>query len=97
MSFLVRTPWLKVVNVTHLTNYRLKVVFENSNEQVLNLSSLIARRDCYWRLKNQRYFQQVGIDPLGGLYWPEGEDLAPDGLERYLDSADQPETPIFSH
>ncbi len=30
----------------------------------------------------------VAIDPLGGLYWPEGEDLAPDGLDRYRDSAD---------
>lgn len=24
------------------------------------------------------------LDPLGGLCWPEGEDLAPDGLERYF-------------
>lgn len=88
MNFRVRTPWLKVLTVTPLPNYRLKVVLENSHEQVLNLSSLITKRDCYWRLKNYRYFQQVSIDPLGGLCWPEGEDLAPDGLERYLDSSD---------
>jgi len=87
MSFLVRMPWLRVMSVTPLTNYRLKVVFENSQEQILNLSSLISKRDCYWRLKNNRYFQQVAIDPLGGLYWPEGEDLAPDGLDRYLEKA----------
>lgn len=89
MNFRVRTPWLKVLTVTPLPNYRLKVVLENYNEQVLNLSSLITKRDCYWRLKNYRYFRQVSIDPLGGLYWPEGEDLAPDGLERYWDSTDQ--------
>ena len=29
-------------------------------------------------------FRQVSIDPIGGICWPEGEDLAPDGLERYL-------------
>jgi len=24
------------------------------------------------------------VDPLGGICWPEGEDLAPDGLDRYV-------------
>lgn len=86
MNYQVKTPWVKAVTVIPLQDYRLKVLFENSSEQILNLSSLIARRDCYWRLKNLRYFQQVSVDPLGGICWPEGEDLAPDGLGRYLDS-----------
>ncbi|WP_249213947.1 MULTISPECIES: DUF2442 domain-containing protein [unclassified Synechocystis] len=79
------------MSVTPLHNYRLKILFENSSEKILNLSSLITTRDCYWRLRNNRYFQQVAIDPLGGLYWPEGEDLAPDGLDRYLERANSEE------
>ena len=49
----------------------------------LDLAPLIQRREAYWRLRQERYFCQVGIDPLGGICWPEGEDLAPEGLERY--------------
>ncbi len=50
----------------------------------LDLGPLIQRRDAYWRLRQDRYFRQVSLDPLGGICWPEGEDLAPDGLERYM-------------
>jgi hypothetical protein len=51
---------------------------------LLDLKNVIVNREIYWRLKNSRYFRQAQIDPLGGIFWPEGEDLAPDGLEHYL-------------
>ncbi|WP_219995555.1 DUF2442 domain-containing protein [Cylindrospermopsis raciborskii] len=50
----------------------------------LSLEKLIQTRERYWRLKSPRYFRQAQIDTLGGICWTEGEDLAPDGLERYL-------------
>jgi len=49
----------------------------------LDLSDLIARRDASWRLRQSRYFRQASVDELSGICWPEGEDLCPDGLERY--------------
>jgi len=83
MTSQVKTPWLKAASVTPLEDFRLQVELENGQEMILNLKKLIQNREHYWRLKNPRYFRQAQIDPLGGIFWPEGEDLAPDGLERY--------------
>jgi hypothetical protein len=84
MNSPVKTPWVKAIAVTPLDNHQLEVEFEDQKTVILDLGDLINRRDFYWRLKNRRYFNRVGIDPLGGICWPEGEDLAPDGLERYI-------------
>jgi len=85
MNSQVKTPWLKVVSVLPLDNFQLQVKLENGQEMLLSLRTLIQTREHYWRLKNRRYFQQARIDSLGGICWPEGEDLAPDGLQRYLE------------
>jgi hypothetical protein len=50
---------------------------------LLDLKHMIMNKELYWRLKHPRYFRQAKIDPLGGICWPEGEDLAQDGLSRY--------------
>jgi hypothetical protein len=84
MNSQVKTPWAKVTSVIPLDDYQLQIVLDNSQQMVLNLKDLIESKENYWRLKNSRYFWQVKIDPLGGIFWPDGEDLAPDGLERYL-------------
>ena len=84
MSSLLETPWVQVVEVMPLSGQRLKVRLTNDKELTLNLEPLIQSRDAYCRLRQERYFRQVSIDPIGGICWPEGEDLAPDGLERYL-------------
>ena len=73
-----------VYNERLLRNRPLQVIFENGQEMRLSLEKLIQTRERYWRLKSPRYFRQAQIDTLGGICWPEGEDLAPDGLERYL-------------
>ncbi|MEN8220792.1 MAG: DUF2442 domain-containing protein [Pseudomonadota bacterium] len=39
---------------------------------------------AFWRLKAFRYFRQVAIDPLGGLCWPEGEDISPTKILDYI-------------
>ena len=83
MSCLVKTPWIKAVSVVALENYRLQVFLENDKQVILDLKELIETRKQYWRLNNSRYFHKVGIDPIGGICWTGGEDLAPDGLWRY--------------
>jgi len=77
------TTWVKAVEVNPLQMKRLQVRLKNDQELTLNLESLIHSRDIFWRLRQDRYFKQVGIDQFGCICWPEGEDLAPDGLERY--------------
>ena len=84
MNSQVKTPWAKVTSVIPLEDYRLEIMLESGQQMVLDLKALIESKENYWRLQNPRYFRQVNIDPLGGISWSEGEDLAPDGLERYL-------------
>ena len=83
MSSAVETPWPQVIEVTPLAQHRLQVLLTTGEQWLIDLDPLIQRRDIYWRLRQDRYFRKVGIDPLGALCWPEGEDLAPDSLARY--------------
>jgi len=76
--------WSRVVEVIPLEQHRLRVRTTDSRVMTLDLDCLIQRRDAYWRLRQDRYFRQVRLDPLGGICWPEGEDLAPEGLEQYI-------------
>lgn len=83
MSSVVETPWPRVIEATPLEQHRLRVLLDSGEQWLIDLDPLIQRRDAYWRLRQDRYFRQVGIDPLGALCWPEGEDLAPESLARY--------------
>ena len=71
-------------HVSPLPPYRLEVELRSGEHILLDLERLIQQRDVYWRLRQPRYFSMVSVDPLGGICWPEGEDLAPDGLDRYM-------------
>ncbi|SEH06625.1 DUF2442 domain-containing protein [Candidatus Venteria ishoeyi] len=84
MNSAVNTPWVKPVKVVAHKNYHLDVVMEDEREFCLDLSGLINRRQIFWRLKNSHYFKQVNIDPLGGLCWPEGEDISPEKILHYV-------------
>ena len=72
------------LRVTPLPPYRLEAKLRSEETVFLDLETLIRQRDAYWRLRQTRYFSKVSVDPLGGICWPEGEDLAPDGLDRYV-------------
>ena len=63
---------------------RLEVKLRSGENIVLDLEKLIQQREVYWRLRQPHYFSMVSVDPMGEICWPEGEDLAPDGLDRYM-------------
>jgi len=73
----------RVVFVEAQSNFHLRAILEDGTIEDLNLAQLLQKRDSYWRLKNPRYFKKVGLDLLGAICWPQGEDLAPEGLYRY--------------
>lgn len=83
MNSAVDWPWPRVVQVTPLAHGQLQIRLADDQAWQLDLTPLITAREAYWRLRQPRYFRQVGIDPLGALCWPEGEDLAPESLARY--------------
>ena len=71
-------------HVSALPTHRLKVELRSGETVFPDLDELIRQRDAYWRLRQSRYFSMVSVDSLGGICWPEGEDLAPNGLDRYV-------------
>ena len=64
--------------------YQLEVELRSEETVFLDLEALIRQRDAYWRQSQSRYFAMVSVDPLGGICCPESEDLAQDGLDRYV-------------
>ena len=72
------------LRVTPHPTYRLEVELRSGETVFLDLEAQIRQRDAYWRLRQSRYFAMVSVDPLGGICWPEGEDLALDGLDRFV-------------
>ena len=83
MSSQIKTPWKKVVSVFPIEKFSLELKWEDGDRTKLFLQSRIMERDIFWRLRNPRYFRQVSVDPLGGICWPEGEDLSPNYLAQH--------------
>ena len=62
----------------------LKVTWKDSTENIVSIYELVKNNDLFWRLRNPRYFKHAGVDPLGGLCWPEGEDISPGKIRNYI-------------
>ena len=62
----------------------LKVTWKDSTEDIVSIYRLVTKNDLFWRLRNPRYFKYAGVDPLGGLCWPEGEDISPGKIRDYI-------------
>jgi hypothetical protein len=75
---------LFVTSVKPMSPQRIKITTKDGTITMIDLSDLIARREIYWRLRQDRYFKMVKVDEQGVLRWPEGEDLAPESIGRYL-------------
>jgi hypothetical protein len=73
----------KIVQIRAEQPYRLFATLQDGQEMEFDLTPLIESREAFWRLKNFRYFRKVGIDPLGGIYWEEGEDISPTKIFHY--------------
>ncbi len=84
MNSAINTPWKKAVRVEPSKDYRVHVTMEDDETFELDLRHLITNREAFWRLKNDRYFRKVAVDPLGGLCWPGGEDISPTKIFHYM-------------
>jgi Protein of unknown function (DUF2442) len=71
---------LAVTTVEHLDGYKLRLIFDDGSERVVDLA------DDLWGpmgepLRDPAHFRQVRIDPeLRTIFWPNGFDLGPDVL-----------------
>jgi hypothetical protein len=70
-----------VTGVECLTDYQLRLRFEDGVEGVIDVSELVTFTGVFAPLKDKLYFDQVRIDPeIGTICWPNGADLDPDVL-----------------
>lgn len=80
MNSQIKTPWKKVIKVHPSENLILDLIWEDGRVTRLDLKERIHQKDIFWRLRNPRYFNTVTVALLGGICWPEGEDLSPNYL-----------------
>ncbi len=70
----------KIISVTVLDGYKLKVKFDDGIEGVADLSHL-AGKGVFTKFNDPLYFKQVRIDPeTDTLAWPDNLDICPDSL-----------------
>lgn len=80
MNFHIKTPWKKVIHVHPGDDFSLELIWEEDRRSTIELNELIHKKEILWRLRYPGYFKQVTVDELGGICWPEGEDLSPNYL-----------------
>ncbi|QEA40077.1 DUF2442 domain-containing protein [Pistricoccus aurantiacus] len=73
----------RVIEVEALSDYRLRVVFDNG------VSGEVSMKDrlfgpVFEPMKDPAFFALVSVDEFGAVYWPNGADLAPDALYRRI-------------
>ena len=79
----------RVVKVTPLPHYRLRVEFDDGVEGTIDLTGELDG-EVFRSLRDQELFRQVTIDEFGAVCWPNGPDLAPDAMHSEL--AGEPST-----
>jgi len=70
-----------VTGVECLTEYRLRLRFEDGVEGIVNVTELVSLTGIFAPLKDKTYFAQVRVNgDIGTICWPNGADLDPDVL-----------------
>lgn len=73
----------RVVSVRPLTGHRLEVVFDDGTHGVVPLKDRLFG-PVFEPLQDWEAFRQVFVDEFGAVCWPNGADLAPDGLHERI-------------
>ena len=71
---------LHITEAKYLSDYKVKVVFNDGKEGVADLSDVL-RRQVFNPLKDKKLFAQLRVDEeLATIAWPNGADLAPESV-----------------
>lgn len=86
-----------VVQVESLADHRLRLSFEDGAEGEVDLSTR-RWRGVFAPLQDQAFFDRVEVDEeLGTIVWPNGADIAPETLYRWVtepSSKQMPQLPL---
>ena len=70
-----------IVKAQHLGGYKIRLIFENGKEGVVNLEKYAKMGGVFTKFSDLEYFKKFQInDELGVLCWPDGEDIAPETI-----------------
>jgi hypothetical protein len=70
-----------VTNVECLTDYQLRLRFEDGEEGVVGVAKPVTFTGVFAPLEDKAYFARVRVDvDIGTICWPNGADLDPDVL-----------------
>ncbi len=76
----------RVISVRPRDNYRLVIRFDDGMEGEIALGERLFG-PVFEPLRDPKIFGQVFVDEYGAVAWPNGADLAPDGLYEQLRAA----------
>ncbi len=81
-----KEEYLEVNKVEWLSGFCLKVQFSDGDEAELDLTEFINSSDntIFQMINNIQEFQTVNINPVGGIAWKCGVDLAPEFLKKLI-------------
>lgn len=69
----------RVLSVKALPDFCLSVEFADGTSGVVALADRLFG-PMFEPLKDREFFERVFVDEFGAVCWPNGADLAPDGL-----------------
>jgi Protein of unknown function (DUF2442) len=79
---------IHVTKVEPLADHRLSLSFEDGSRGEVDFSSR-RWRGVFAPLEDQAYFERVELDEeLGTIVWPNGADMAPETLHRWVAELD---------
>jgi hypothetical protein len=73
----------RVVAVSAGPGYTLRLLFADGTSGTVDLSARLFG-PVFEPLRDPTFFSQVRVDEYGAVCWPNGADLAPDGLYRCI-------------
>ena len=68
----------KVIAVTPLADYKLKIEFENHQTKIFDVDPYLSR-GVFAELKDLTYFNKVAV-AFDSIQWPNGQDFSRDTL-----------------
>lgn len=81
----------RIVNVEYLRDYVFRLTYRDGFVDDYDFEPLLNGR-LSSALLDLTFFQQVKIEPGGGLEWPNGYDVCPDLLRYHLEPASSTST-----
>ena len=70
-----------IIKASYLGGYKIRLIFENGKEGVVDLEEYSIMGGVFEKFTDPEYFNKFRInEELGVLYWPDGEDIAPETI-----------------